>query len=162
MCGFPSNGLWLALSLPLAPSRARCLYRTAGRGASSDGRISAQTESSSLTSFDGFGLNEAITRAIAEEEKARHADPDPSAHGPGRHVAPRAGRKPIMFKILELKGNSTQAAEVGRRHSRREEALAAVKKHLKTFKASGHNPEANYWWARDSEGLRKCWIASTE
>ena len=48
-----------------------------------------------------------------------------------------------MFKILELKGNSTQAAEVGRRHPRREEALAAVKKHLKTFKASGHNPEAN-------------------
>jgi len=43
------------------------------------------------------------------------------------------GRKPIMFKILELKGNSTQAAEVGRRHPRREEALAAVKKHLKTF-----------------------------
>jgi hypothetical protein len=72
------------------------------------------------------------------------------------------GRKPIMFKILELKGNSTQAAEVGRRHSRREEALAAVRKHLKTFKASGHNPEANYWWARDSEGLRKCWIASIE
>ena len=30
-----------------------------------------------------------------------------------------------MFKILELKGNSTQAAEVGRRHSRREEALGA-------------------------------------
>jgi hypothetical protein len=43
------------------------------------------------------------------------------------------GRKPIMFKILELKGNSTQAAEVGRRHPRREEALAAVKKHLKRF-----------------------------
>ena len=44
----------------------------------------------------------------------------------------------------------------------RELALAAVKIHLKTFKISGHNPEGNYWWARDAEGLRKCWISNAE
>lgn len=54
----------------LAPSRARCPYRTADRYASIDGRVGAQTESSSLTSFDGFGLNDTITRTIAEEEHA--------------------------------------------------------------------------------------------
>jgi hypothetical protein len=68
-----------------------------------------------------------------------------------------------MFKILELKGaNSAPAAQVGRGYPTREEALAAVKTHLKTFKASGHNLEGNYWWARDSEGLRKCWISSAD
>jgi hypothetical protein len=68
-----------------------------------------------------------------------------------------------MFKILELtSGISGPAIEVGRGYSTREEALAAVKRHLKTFNASGHNPEGNYWWARDSEGLRKCWISSAE
>ena len=73
------------------------------------------------------------------------------------------GRKPAMFKILELKNaNSAPAVEVGRGYSTREEALAAVKKHLKTFKVSGHNPEGNYWWVRDTEGLRKCWISSIE
>jgi YD repeat-containing protein len=35
----------------------------------------------------------------------------------------------------------------------------AVKKHLKV---SRHNPKGNYWWARDSEGLRKCWTSSTD
>ena len=54
----------------LAPSRARCPYRTADRYASIDGRVGAQIESSSLTSFDGFGLNDTITRTIAEEEHA--------------------------------------------------------------------------------------------
>jgi hypothetical protein len=73
------------------------------------------------------------------------------------------GREPIMFKILELKSlDAAPAAEVGRGYSTRELALAAVKTHLKTFKISGHNPEGNYWWARDSEGLRKCWIASID
>ena len=68
-----------------------------------------------------------------------------------------------MFKILELKNaNAASAAEVGHGYSTRELALAAVKIHLKTFKISGHNPEGNYWWARDSEGLRKCWIASID
>ena len=68
-----------------------------------------------------------------------------------------------MFKILEL-GNeaSARAREVGQRYSTREEALIAVKKHLKTFNVSGHNPEGDYWWARNSDGLRKCWIASIE
>jgi hypothetical protein len=68
-----------------------------------------------------------------------------------------------MFKILELKElGSAAVAEVGHRYTTREEALAAVKKHLKTFTVSGHNSEANYWWARDSEGLRKCWISAAE
>ena len=68
-----------------------------------------------------------------------------------------------MFKILELKGIDTIAAmEVGRRYSTRAEAMAAVKTYLKAFKASGRNPEGDYWWARDSEGLRKCWIANAE
>jgi hypothetical protein len=73
------------------------------------------------------------------------------------------GKKPATFKILELKGGgSAPATEVGRGYSSREQALAAVKSHLKTFKASGHNPEGDYWWARDAEGLRKCWIASSD
>ncbi len=25
---------------------------------------------------------------------------------------------------------------------------------------SGHNREGSYWWARDAEGLRKCWISA--
>jgi hypothetical protein len=66
-----------------------------------------------------------------------------------------------MFRILELKGETSAAAtEIGRGYSTRQEALAAVKKYLKTFNAAGHNPEENYWWARDLEGLRKCWISS--
>jgi hypothetical protein len=52
--------------------------------------------------------------------------------------------------------------EVGQRYSTREEALAAVKKHLKTFNVSGHNPEGDYWWVRDTEGLRKCWISNAD
>jgi hypothetical protein len=68
-----------------------------------------------------------------------------------------------MFKILELKSAvSAPAIEVGHGFSTREEALAAVKKHLKTFNVSGHNLEENYWWVRDLEGLRKCWISSAE
>jgi hypothetical protein len=75
----------------LAPSRARCPYRTAGRDASIDGRIGAQTESSALTSFDGFGLDD-TDYANNRRRRTRHVDPDPSAHGPGRHVAPRRYR----------------------------------------------------------------------
>lgn len=68
-----------------------------------------------------------------------------------------------MFKILELKNAaSAQTREVGQRYTTREEAMIAVRKHLKTFYVSGHNPEGDYWWVRDSEGLRKCWIASIE
>jgi hypothetical protein len=68
-----------------------------------------------------------------------------------------------MFKILELKSAaSAPAMEVGHRYSTREEALIAVKKYLKTFSVTGHNPEGNYWWARDAEGLRKCWISSAD
>lgn len=68
-----------------------------------------------------------------------------------------------MFKILELKSaGAAPAAEVGKRYSTREEALAAVKKHLKSFTVSGRNPDGDYWWARDTEGLRKCWISSAD
>jgi hypothetical protein len=68
-----------------------------------------------------------------------------------------------MFRILEHKGaTSAPASEVGRGYSTRQEALTAVKKYLKTFNASGHNPEGNYWWARDIEGLRKCWISDAD
>jgi len=68
-----------------------------------------------------------------------------------------------MFKILERKSVLAAAAtEVGNGYASREEALAAVKKHLKTFNVSGHNAEGNYWWARDLEGLRKCWISSAD
>ena len=43
-----------------------------------------------------------------------------------------------MFKILELKNADTAVpAEVGHGYSTREQALAAVKKHLTTFKAAG-------------------------
>jgi hypothetical protein len=71
------------------------------------------------------------------------------------------GRKMTMFKVLELKGaGSNPATEVGHGYSSREQAMAAVKKHLKTFKVSGRNPEGDYWWARDAEGLRKCWISA--
>jgi hypothetical protein len=68
-----------------------------------------------------------------------------------------------MFKILELKSVvSAPVVELSRGYSTREQALAAIKTHLKTFKISGHNPEGDYWWVRDSEGLRKCWIASAD
>ena len=75
---------------------------------------------------------------------------------------PRAGRKPAMFKILELKGADSNAAEVGRAYPTRGDAMVALKKHLRSFKVSGHNREGNFWWARDAEGLRKCWIAVAE
>jgi len=66
-----------------------------------------------------------------------------------------------MFKVLELKGvYSTPATEAGRGYSTREQAMAAVKTHLKTFKVSGRNPQGHYWWARDAESLRKCWISA--
>jgi hypothetical protein len=83
--------------------------------------------------------------------------------GRGATNLPGIEERLIMFKILELKGTgSAAAAEVGRGYSTRQEAVAAVKTHLKTFKASGHNPEGDYWWARDTEGLRKCWISTIE
>ncbi len=68
-----------------------------------------------------------------------------------------------MFKIIERKSTeSAQPIEVGHGYSTREEALAGLRKHLKTFGVSGHNAEESYWWARDSEGLRKCWITNAE
>jgi hypothetical protein len=67
-----------------------------------------------------------------------------------------------VFKILEQKGVCGGPVQLGQRYSSREQALAAVKTHLKTFKISGHNPDGNYWWARDAAGLRKCWIARAD
>ncbi len=68
-----------------------------------------------------------------------------------------------MFKILELESaGEAQATEVGHGYSTREEALAAVKRHLKSFNVSGRNPEGDYWWVRDAEGLRKCWISNAD
>jgi hypothetical protein len=68
-----------------------------------------------------------------------------------------------MFKILELRNAASAAArEVGRGYSTRAEAVVAVKRHLKSFNVSGHNPEGDYWWARDGEGLHKCWISKAD
>ena len=80
------------------------------------------------------------------------------------------GRAGTMFKVLELKADmsgtaahiSGPAAQVGHEYSTRDQALAAIKTHLKRFKISGRNSEGDYWWARDSEGLRKCWIADAD
>ena len=67
----------------------------------------------------------------------------------------------MMFKIFEFKSAaSAQATEVGHRYATREEAMSAIKSHLKKFRASGRNPEGDYWWARDADGLRKCWIST--
>jgi hypothetical protein len=66
-----------------------------------------------------------------------------------------------MFRILELKAKSSAPpSQVGNGFATREDALVAVRRHLKRFKVSGHNSEESYWWARDSDGLRKCWIAA--
>jgi hypothetical protein len=68
--------------------------------------------------------------------------------------------EPAMFKILELTSTSSDApTEVGDGFVTREDALAAVKRHLKSFKVSGHNAEERYWWVRDSDGPRRCWIS---
>jgi hypothetical protein len=68
-----------------------------------------------------------------------------------------------MFKILERENaGSTAAIELGQGFATHAEALAAVKRHLKRFRVSGHNPEENYWWARNSDGIRKCWISETD
>jgi hypothetical protein len=74
-----------------------------------------------------------------------------------------AGQKPMMFKILELKSaGSAPTGEVGHGFSTREEAAVAIKRLLKTFNVSGRNPEGDYWWARDADGLRKYWISNAE
>jgi hypothetical protein len=78
-------------------------------------------------------------------------------------VAGALNMRPTMFKILELRNAvSTPASEVGRGYSTHAEAVVAVKRHLKTFNVSGRNPEGDYWWARDAEGLRKCWISKAD
>lgn len=71
------------------------------------------------------------------------------------------GEQVVMFKILEVDSKPlAPPIEIGGRFATREDALAAVRRHLKLFKASGHNPEGGYWWARDAKGLRKCWISA--
>jgi hypothetical protein len=65
-----------------------------------------------------------------------------------------------MFKILELDSQRSAApTQIGEGFATWEDALAAVKRHLKRFKVSGRNPEGSYWWTRDADGLRKCWIS---
>jgi hypothetical protein len=80
-----------------------------------------------------------------------------------RWIAPDANGEIwwVMFRILELdNAPSGPPTEVGDGFATREDAVAAVKRHLKGFKASGHNPEGGYWWARNADGLRKCWISA--
>jgi len=68
-----------------------------------------------------------------------------------------------MFKILELSSTSTAPPiQIGNGFVTQMDALAALKRHLKTFRISGHNPGERYWWVRDSDGLRKCWISADE
>jgi hypothetical protein len=68
-----------------------------------------------------------------------------------------------MFKILELnRASSIAPVQVGDGFVTWEDALVAVKRRLKSFKISGHNAEEKYWWARDSDGLRKYWISAAE
>jgi len=71
-------------------------------------------------------------------------------------------RNSPMFKILELNiTSSATPTQIGGGFATREDALMAVKRYLKSFKVSGHNSEESYWWARDSDGLRRCWISPT-
>jgi hypothetical protein len=68
-----------------------------------------------------------------------------------------------MFKILELDSRRSAApTQIGEAFATRDDALAAVKRHLKRFKVSGRNPEGSYWWTRDADGLRKCWISENK
>jgi ATP-dependent RNA helicase RhlE len=68
--GFPSNGLWLALLFPDTCVARGCPNPQRRPRRIAQGRADAHTESASLTSFDGFGLNDAIARAIVEEKYA--------------------------------------------------------------------------------------------
>jgi len=70
-----------------------------------------------------------------------------------------AEQEAVMFRILELDSRRSAPTQVGEGFATRDDALAAVKRHLKRFKASGRNPEGSYWWTRDADGLRKCWIS---
>jgi hypothetical protein len=74
------------------------------------------------------------------------------------------GGADAMFKILELDSRRSAAppTQVGEAFATWEDALAAIKRHLKRFKVSGRNPEGGYWWTRDADGLRKCWIAENK
>jgi hypothetical protein len=68
-----------------------------------------------------------------------------------------------MFKILELDSQRSAApTQVGEAFATWDDALAAIKRHLKRFKVSGRNPEGSYWWTRDADGLRKCWISENK
>jgi ATP-dependent RNA helicase RhlE len=63
--------LALALLFSRHPDRAQGvlnLTRNSGRRVIAQRPVGAQIESSSLNSFDGFGLNDAIARAVAEEK----------------------------------------------------------------------------------------------
>jgi hypothetical protein len=69
----------------------------------------------------------------------------------------------VMFRILELDSQRSAApTQVGEAFATWDDALAAIKRHLKRFKVSGRNPEGSYWWTRDDDGLRKCWISENK
>jgi hypothetical protein len=74
-----------------------------------------------------------------------------------------AEQEAVMFKILELDSQRSAApTQIGEGFATWEDALAAIKRHLKRFKVSGRNPEGSYWWTRDADGLRKCWISENK
>jgi hypothetical protein len=84
----------------------------------------------------------------------------PSQDGSGSGIRRQGTGNSAMFMILELNiANSAAPTQVGGGFATREDALMAVKRYLKSFKVSGHNSEESYWWARDSDGLRRCWIS---
>jgi hypothetical protein len=74
-----------------------------------------------------------------------------------------AEQEAVMFRILELHSQSSAApTQVGEGFATWDDALVAIKRHLKRFKVSGRNPEGSYWWTRDADGLRKCWISENQ
>jgi hypothetical protein len=85
----------------------------------------------------------------------------PSAGRPGGNRRQNnVEQEAVMFRILELDSQrSASPTQVGEGFATWEDALAAIKRHLKRFKVSGRNPEGSYWWTRDADGLRKCWIS---
>jgi hypothetical protein len=85
------------------------------------------------------------------------------AAGTGNRRYTSAEQEAVMFKILELdSARSAAPTQVGEAFATWDDALAAIKRHLKRFKVSGRNPEGSYWWTRDADGLRKCWIAENQ
>jgi hypothetical protein len=89
--------------------------------------------------------------------------PPPARRPDGNRRLKNAEQEAVMFKILELDSQRSAApTQVGEGFATWDDALAAIKRHLKRFKVSGRNPEGSYWWTRDDDGLRKCWISENK